>query len=130
MKISREARRTARELFRLSMVNGRLDAGRIAVISGEVTSKKPRDYVATLKEFTRLVRLELAKRHAVVESAAALDASTSAEIEQNLKQKFGNDITLEFNVNPALLGGMRVKLGSDVWDGSVNARLAALQKQL
>ena len=33
-----------------------------------------------------------------------------------------------FAQNPALIGGMRIKVGSDVYDGSVQARLAALQE--
>lgn len=130
MKISREARRTARELFKLSLVDGHVDANRAEEISGRLAEAKPRDFLQILKEFTRLIRLELAKRHAVVESAAALDAATTADIEQNLKQKFGPDITAEFHTTPALLGGLRIKLGSDVWDGSISGRLALLSKQL
>jgi F-type H+-transporting ATPase subunit delta len=128
MKISREARRTARELFRLSLVNGRVDAGRVKEISDRLVAERPRGYFEILKEFTRLVRLELSKRHAVIESAAALEPATVKEITGNLHKKFGADITTEFVVNPALLGGLRVKLGSDVWDGSISSRLASLIK--
>lgn len=130
MKISREARRIARELFQLSLVDGRVDHGRVTEISDRVLSEKPRSYVQILKEFTRLIRLELGKRHAIVESAAALDAATTAEIENNLKNKFGKDITAEFHTAPNLLGGLRIRLGSDVWDGSVSGRLETLSKQL
>jgi len=130
MKISREARRTSRELAKLSMVDGYVDAARVEMISSEVVEDKPRSYLLILKEFTRLIRLELEKRHAVVESAAALDATGRAEIENNLKQKFGSDITAEFHIVPTLLGGLRVKLGSDVWDGSVRERLSSFSKQL
>ena len=128
MKISREARRTARELFRLSLVNGRVDAGRATAISERLVAERPRGFFEILKEFTRLVRLELSKRHAVVESAAALASDAVAEITGNLQKKFGGDITTEFLINPALLGGLRIKLGSDVWDGSISSRLAALTK--
>jgi F-type H+-transporting ATPase subunit delta len=128
MKISREARRTARELFRLSLVNGRVDAARTKEISDRLVAERPRGYFEILKEFTRLVRLELTKRHAVIESAVALDPASVQEITGNLHTKFGADITTEFVVNPALLGGLRVRLGSDVWDGSISSRLASLIK--
>lgn len=128
MKISREARRTARELFRLSLVSGRVDAGRVTVISERLVAERPRGFFEILKEFTRLVRLELSKRHAVIESAASLGSDAVNEITGNLKKKFGQDITTEFVINPSLLGGLRVKLGSDVWDGSISSRLAALTK--
>jgi F-type H+-transporting ATPase subunit delta len=130
MKISREARRTARELFRLSLVDGRVDQSRVAKIADDVTAEKPRNFLQILKEFARLIRLELEKRHAIVESATALDAATTSEIENNLKTKFGRDITAEFHTIPSLLGGLRVRLGSDVWDGSISGRLLALSKQL
>lgn len=128
MKISREARRTARELFRLSLVNGHVNASRAEEISTALVTERPRSYLAILKELTRLVRLELSKRHAVIESAAALDAASIQEITGNLQKKFGSDITTEFLINPALLGGLRIKLGSDVWDGSISSRLATLSK--
>jgi F-type H+-transporting ATPase subunit delta len=130
MKISREARRLARELFRLSLVNGRLDASRVSAISERLVAEKPRSYLEILKEFTRLVRLELERRHAVVESASPLDESSATNIANTLKQKFGDDITTEFRTSPDLLGGLRVKLGSDVWDGSISSRLATFSQQL
>ena len=130
MKISREARRMARELYGLSLVNGRLDANRVSEISQRLVTEKPRGYLQALKELSRLVRLELDRRHAIVESAEPLDETSASNIVQTLKSKFGSDITIEFRTSPALLGGLRVKLGSDVWDGSVNSRLAAFSQQL
>ncbi len=130
MKISREARRLARELFRLSLVDGRLDASRVSDISERLVAQKPRAYLQILKELSRLVRLELDRRHAVIESPALLDEASATNIANMLKQNFGSDITTEFRTSPDLLGGLRVKLGSDVWDGSIRSRLAALSQQL
>lgn len=130
MKVTREIRRLARELFQLSLANGRLDGSRIKEISARLAAEKPRGYVQTLKEFTRLVRLELERRHAVIESAEALASSAVTSLEKTLKARFGADITTEFRTNPSLIAGLRIKLGSDVWDGSVKARLSALEKQL
>lgn len=130
MKISREARRTARELFRLTLVNGHVDAARAEEISKQLVAKRPRSFLEILKEYTRLIRLELSKRHAVIESAVPLDTVSASEIGKNLKTKFGQDITTEFLTNPALLGGLRVRLGSDVWDGSISSRLNTLSQQL
>jgi F-type H+-transporting ATPase subunit delta len=130
MKISREARRLARELFRLSLANGRLDANRVSAISERLIVEKPRSYLEVLKEFSRLVRLELERRHAIIESASPLDERSAMNIANTLKQKFGDDITTEFRTSPGLLGGLRIKLGSDVWDGSISSRLATFSQQL
>ncbi|MBN8710820.1 MAG: ATP synthase F1 subunit delta [Verrucomicrobia bacterium 61-8] len=130
MKISREARRAAREMFRLSLVDGRLNTARVKDISDRLVTEKPRSFLEILKEYTRLVRLELAKRHAVIESALALSEDESSRILADLKTRFGNDITAELRVQPDLLAGIRVKVGSDVWDGSVRNRLNTLSQQL
>ena len=92
--------------------------------------KKPRNYIDVLKNYRRLLRLELEKRRARIETASELDSTTSSELVANLKKKYGNDLTTEFVNNPALLGGVRIRVGSDVWDGSVRNRLERLQQQL
>ena len=128
MKLSREARRQARELFAITIVNGRLDTSRLDTIFGEVAEKKPRSYIQILKELTRLVRLEVASHHAIVESAAPLEPAKAREYEASLQARFGG-LTTEFRQNPALIGGLRVQIGSDVWDGSIQARLEAIKQQ-
>ncbi len=129
MKITKEARRLSRQLFRLSLTNGALDRAKVSSIVQTVITEKPRHYMGALGDFQRLIRLEMAKRHVVIESAVALSPETSESIVNNLRQKYGQDLTSEFTVNPELIGGMRIKLGSDVWDGSVKNRLARLQEQ-
>ena len=47
----------------------------------------------------------------------------------DLKKKYGSQIAPEFSVNPELLGGMKIRVGSDVWDGSVKNRLERLGEQ-
>lgn len=130
MKISKESRRIARELFVLSLTDGRIDPKKVADYSDRLIAEKPRGYVQILKEFARLIRLELQRRHAVVQSAAPLDAAEASKIENELRSRFGSDLTIEFNTNPGLLGGLRVQVGSDVWDGSVFNRLQTLKQQL
>lgn len=130
MKISKEARRFARELFRLSLANGRLDAAKVSGLSDQLVAEKPRGYVAILREYTRLVRLELEKRHAVIDSAAPLDEARQSSLRGELASKFGGDLTFEFRTKPELLGGLRIQVGSDVWDGTVSNRLHLLSQQL
>ncbi len=127
MKIPREARRLAREFFGLTMHEGHLDVEKVSKVADTIIAEKPRHHLLILKDFVRLVRLELEKHHAVVDSAIALDASVQEQIRGDLSKRFGSDTTFEFQVHPALIGGMRVKLGSDVWDGSVRSRIDTLR---
>ncbi len=130
MKISKDARKLSRELFQKSFVNGRLDESRVKTIAAKVADTKPRHYMEILKDYQRLIRLEVEKHHAVIESAATLDKKTSDQLEKSLRGKYGQDLTAEFKVVPELIGGLRIKLGSDVWDSTVRGRLDRLQSQL
>jgi F-type H+-transporting ATPase subunit delta len=130
MKISKEARRFARELFQLSLANGRLDAGKCAALTDQLVAEKPRGYGQILREYARLVRLELERRHATIDSAVALDAAETEKLRREIVARFGGDVTIEFRTNPALLGGLRIQVGSDVWDGTVSNRLHLLKQQL
>ena len=130
MKINKEIRQLSREMLRASFTDGQLDAGRTRSLVDSLIEKKPRNYIDVLKNYRRLLRLELEKRRAQVETASELDSTTSSELVANLKKKYGSDLTAEFIVNPGLLGGLRVRVGSDVWDGTVRNRLEQLERQL
>ena len=130
MKISKEARRTSRQLFRACMVDGKLDESRVRTVVSGVASSKPRGYIGMLDAFARLVANEVSRQRALVESASLLTPATQSELQASLSKKYGRQLTLDFSVNPELLGGIRVKVGSDVWDGSVKARLEGLAASL
>ena len=130
MQVAKEVRQAARELLRASSTDGQLDAGRINSIVGSILEKKPRNYLKILDYYKRLLRLELEKYHARVETASQLEQQAINEIGRNLSRRYGANLTTEFVVNPALLGGMRVRVGSDVWDSSVRNRLDRLENNL
>jgi F-type H+-transporting ATPase subunit delta len=130
MQVKKEIRRMAREMLRASFTDGQLDEGRVKSVVDSVLTKKPRNYLKVLDYYKRLLRLEAEKRHARIETFSELDAQAAAQTALNLSRRYGSDLTTEFVVNPALLGGMRIHVGSDVWDSSVRNRLERLQQQL
>jgi F-type H+-transporting ATPase subunit delta len=130
MKISKQSRRDGKTLFNACRVNGVLDEGRIRQAVAQVIAQKPRGYVATLHHFQRLVKLDLARRTAVVESAAPLAPALQEQVKANLASLRGGALSISFAVKPALVGGMKVRVGSDIYDGSVAGRLAALESSL
>ena len=130
MKINKEIRQLSREMLRASFTDGQLDPGRITSLVNSLIARKPRHYIEVLKNYRRLLRLEFEKRQARIETASEVDSAITSELVANLKKKYGSDLTTEFVVNPELLGGMRIRVGSDVWDGTVRNRLERLQQEL
>ena len=130
MKLNKEIRQLSRKMLQASFTDGQLDPGRITSLVDSVIAEKPRNYVDVLKNYKRLLRLEVEKRRATIETASEVDPAIRSDIIANLKTKYGNDLSPEFKVDPQLLGGMRIRVGSDVWDGSVRNRLERLQQEL
>jgi F-type H+-transporting ATPase subunit delta len=129
MKTSKQARREAKELFRACLLQGRPDDGRVRNAVRRVLEVKPRGYIAVLEHFRRLLQLDAERRRARVESAVPLSAELQAEISRRLVREYGEGLNLGFAVNPDLIGGVRVQVGSDILDGSVRGRLDALAER-
>ncbi len=128
MKISKQARREAKQLFRSCQVDGQLDANRVRQAVQLLTEKKPRGYLGILHHLHRLVKLDEASRSARVESAVALSEAQQQSVRTSLGRLKNGEVTVEFSENTGLIGGMRVKIGDDVFDGSVKTRLASLSE--
>ena len=126
MNIGKQAKRDAKQLFQSCCADGRLNDDRVRQAVSKVLAQKPRGYLAILSHFQRLVRLDVESRTARVESAVALEASQQAAIQKSLTSRYGQDLSVSYGQNPDLLGGLRVKVGSDVYDGSIQFRLAGL----
>ena len=130
MKISKDAARAARSLLRSTFVDGKLDMERAQKFVSRIGEAKPRGYQAILHAYLRGLKREAGKKEVLVETAAPINEGTKASLLADLKNKYGFDINTEFATNPDLIGGMRVKVGSDVWDGSVRARIARFAESL
>jgi F-type H+-transporting ATPase subunit delta len=120
----------ARALFRGSFTEGRLDEAKVRQTMQRLAAAQPRMLVGILKSYGRLVRLEVERATGRVESAAELDAGLRGRLLAQLEQIYRRPVAAEFHVNPALIGGVRVRVGSDVWDGSVSGRLRELSAAL
>jgi F-type H+-transporting ATPase subunit delta len=126
MKISKQNRRDAKELFRSCFVDGMLNEERAKLAVQKIISLRPRGYMGILAQFQRLVKLDADRRSAVIESAVPLAPDLQAKLQSDLSGRYGQELNFSFGHKPELIGGLRVRVGSDVYDGTVQARLAAL----
>ncbi|MDG1832151.1 MAG: F0F1 ATP synthase subunit delta [Verrucomicrobiota bacterium] len=128
MKGNKQSRRGAKQLFKSCQVEGQLAEDRVRQAVTLVIEKKPRGYFGILQELQRLVKLDVSSRSARVESAVVLTEAQQQNIRESLGRLKGGEVTVEFSENADLIGGMRVKIGDDVFDGSVKTRLATLSE--
>ena len=126
MKASKVAQSTARRIFRLCQKDGKINTRKLKPIIKRIGDEKPRDYRGILVSLRRLVQAELIKKQVTVESAAKLDETTLGKVQISLCKEYGEGLTFKFKVDPELLGGLRIRVGNDVYDGSVKARLETL----
>ena len=130
MKTTKLARRDAKRLLQACIVAGVLDEAKVRQVVQLVSVSKPRGYVAILSHFQRLVKLDLDRHTARVESAVPLAEPQQVAIKSNLTRRYGTGLIFDFAQKAELIGGLRVQVGSDVFDGSIQARLAALETSL
>lgn len=126
MKISKTAAAAARRLFGLCQTDGRFDETKLRTVTARLVESTPRDYKAILAALLRLTRLEFARREVMVESAVALDEETRKRVVTGLTKQYGPGLTVQYKTSPELLGGLRIRVGNDVLDGSVQGRLVRL----
>jgi F-type H+-transporting ATPase subunit delta len=130
MRASRRDARAAKRLYRLCLVNGLLDDARTReVVRGSIQTRK-RGGLGMLAHFQRLIRMDRDRHTAHVQSAVPLDGDLRNSIAADVVRLFGKGVEPSFTEDPTLVGGIRVRVGSDVYDGSVRARLAAIEARL
>ena len=129
MKSPKEIKREAKHLFRLCFVNGSLDEDRVRSVLQGILGSKLRGSLPLAGQFQRLVSLDRLRHTAKVESAMPLSPELQANVQASLVRTYGPELHTSFVENSALIGGMRVTVGSDVYDGSIKAGLAALENR-
>ena len=129
MKSKKEIKRDAKHLFRLCFVNGSLDEDRVRSVLQGILGSKRRSSLPLAGQFQRLVSLDRLRHTAKVESAVPLSPNLQANVQAGLVRTYGAELNTTFAENPALIGGMRIRVASDVYDGSIKAGLAALENR-
>ncbi|MDA7523027.1 F0F1 ATP synthase subunit delta [Verrucomicrobia bacterium] len=128
MKVSKQARRDAKLLFKGCLKNGLLQEDSVTKTVQAIVDGKPRSYIQILNHLLKLVKTDIHSRTARIESADSLDDATRKSVEKLLMERYGTSLMISFDVNPALIGGMRIQVGSDVYDASIRSRLQKIEE--
>ena len=79
-----------------------------------------------IRDFRTLADRHRGETTAEVTSAHPLDDDQVAELKRQLKGRLGRDVTVELDVDPSILGGLVVRIGSQMIDSSIRTRLNSL----
>lgn len=120
---------------------GRADAGKaIAAVAGALNlgpvttrflgvlaqNRRLGDLPAIIRAFRELAARSRGEVNAEVVSAHTLDAAQVDALKQQLRHRVGREVAIDLRVDPSLLGGLVVKIGSQMIDSSIKTRLNTL----
>jgi len=126
MAADKQTKLLAKQLFKLSVVNGAVAPAQVEGVLGWIEKTAPRHPLSLLRLYHRYVSAEIAKSRAIVEHAGPVQDATLKLIEAAMTRKYSRAITSVARPNPRLLAGLRVRVGSDVYESSVAGQLATL----
>jgi F-type H+-transporting ATPase subunit delta len=128
MKAKDKIRQTANTLLQMSLEEDEVSAERVNAILAGLEAHPPRNYRLVLREYLRLVSRHLSRNQARVEYAGALAPELINSIEASLSAHYGRPITAVPEENKALIAGWRIRIGSDVYDSSIQNHLNQMAK--
>jgi F-type H+-transporting ATPase subunit delta len=122
----KQIQQLARQFFQLSFADGALSAERVGGVLQYIERHRPANSLAVLRAYRRLVAAEVARGQAVVEHAGLAGAASLDAVSAALSKKYGRRIVWVARRNDALLAGLRVRVGDDVYESSVAGQLGQL----
>lgn len=126
-RTSRADKRIAERLLALSRdAEGELDASKVENVLAWLRTRPLAERHRLLSLYVRLVRRDRRASTLLVEYAGEEPTTSLQTLLAAKTSESGRPLRLESRPNPALIGGLRVRLGDDVWDASLAARLDAL----
>lgn len=126
MAAAKKTKQLAKQLFKLSVVNGQVSADQVTGVLGWVDKTRPHQSLTLLKLYQRLIAAEIAKSQAVVSHAGPVADGVLAQIAAAMTQKYRRPVTARAQADASLLAGLRVRVGNDVYESSVANQLASL----
>jgi F-type H+-transporting ATPase subunit delta len=108
-----------------SFKDGKLQESIANRFSGEFASLPKAEGITLLSLYLKGVKRELNKQTLVIESAVSLQPAKISQIEKEIKKK-RRVASIESRVNSGLLGGLKIKIGDEVYEGSLLKKIEEL----
>ena len=123
---NKQVQQLARQLARLSVVNGEVSSQQVAGVLEYLEKHRPPHTLQVLRAYRQYIAAELARSQAVVEHAGPMNAEVLRSIESAMAQRYGRPIHATARPNDSLIAGIRVRVADDVYESSIAGQLTAL----
>jgi F-type H+-transporting ATPase subunit delta len=110
--------------------DGQLPSLFVRFLQALITHRRQMLLPEIAREYHDLVDQVEGRMHASVTVAREVDDAERGTIARELSRAYGKEVVPHFAVNPAILGGVVVRVGDTVLDGSVRRRLASLRNRM
>jgi len=127
MSTQRKSAALARQLFDLTLDQGRLSPERVTAVLQWVEKHRPENSSAVLRAFKRLVEDEISRSQVVIEYAGEAAPALFAEINASMARHYGRALETVTVARPELIAGLRVRVGCDIYENNVLSQLASLK---
>lgn len=126
----RQAEPEARAALARTVFGSTLHPATAQLLERSARAPRGRNIVAAITELLRLVAARRHKLVAAVTSAQPLTKAQSARLANLLETAYGRSVQLNISVDPAVIGGLRIDIGSDVVNATVSARLDDVRRRM
>jgi F-type H+-transporting ATPase subunit delta len=112
------------------LLDGKVTAATLRLVTQAAVRPRGRSLDASLAEYARLAAQRRARLMAEVHVAVGLTDEQRGRLAAALAAAYGHDVHLNVVLDPHVIGGMSIKTGDELIDGSLSARLAGLRRKL
>ena len=130
MKITNSSLAQGRRIFRLCLENGVLNEKKLSKVVQLLSKNSERQSRSLLLGISKAFRHYSSEKTALIISANDLINSEKKMIMQKIKEDYGSHFNVDFKVDPRLLGGLKIQIGDNVWDGSLLGKVNQLGENL
>lgn len=113
-----------------ALLRGKAQDVTIAMVVRAATTRRARTLDRALEEYLRLAAARRARLVATVTTGARLDDAQTERLRQTLQRLYRHDLKLQIEVDPTLVGGVVVRVGDEVIDGTIAHRVAQARRRL
>ncbi|MED7949037.1 MULTISPECIES: F0F1 ATP synthase subunit delta [unclassified Streptomyces] len=112
------------------LLGGRANAGTVRLVTSLVNNPRGRSLEQGLESYSKLAAARRGRVVALVTTAVPLSDSQKERLSGALGRLYGRQVHLNIDVDPEVVGGVRVQIGDEIIEGTVSSRLEGARQSL